>query len=133
MGGGYAGHTGVDFPVPTGTKVMSAINGIVSAVRHLTYSYGKHVRIQGEGVETIYAHLSSTLARVGQRVTAGQIIGLSGSGKSTMVRCFNRLNRPTSGSILFNGIDLMKMSKKELREFRRHKVAMVFQSFGLLL
>lgn len=84
MGAGYPGHTGVDFPVPTGTKVMSAINGIVTAVRHLTYSYGKHVRIQGQGVETIYAHLSSTLAKVGQRVTAGQIIGLSGStGNST--------------------------------------------------
>lgn len=84
MGGGYPGHTGVDFPVPTGTKVMSSINGLVTAVRHLTYSYGKHIRIQGEGVETIYAHLSSTLARVGQRVTAGQLIGLSGStGNST--------------------------------------------------
>lgn len=84
MGGGYPGHTGVDFPVPTGTKVMSSINGLVTAVRHLTYSYGKHIRIQGQGVETIYAHLSSTLARVGQRVTAGQLIGLSGStGNST--------------------------------------------------
>ncbi len=60
------------------------------------------------------------------------IIGLSGSGKSTLVRCFNRLNRPSSGSILFGGVDLMKMSKQELREFRRHKAAMVFQSFGLM-
>ncbi len=60
------------------------------------------------------------------------IIGLSGSGKSTMVRCFNRLHRPTSGSILFDGVDLMKLSKQELREFRRHKAAMVFQSFGLM-
>jgi murein DD-endopeptidase MepM/ murein hydrolase activator NlpD/phage-related protein len=84
MGGGYPGHTGVDFPVPTGTKVMSSINGLVTAVRHLTYSYGKHIRIQGGGVETIYAHLSNTLARVGQRVSAGQLIGYSGStGNST--------------------------------------------------
>ncbi len=60
------------------------------------------------------------------------IIGLSGSGKSTLVRCFNRLNRPSSGSILFDGVDLMKMSKHELLEFRRHKAAMVFQSFGLM-
>lgn len=84
MGGGYPGHTGVDFPVPTGTKVMSAVSGLVTAVRHLTYSYGKHIRVQGGGVETIYAHLSSTLAKVGQKVTAGQLIGLSGStGNST--------------------------------------------------
>ncbi len=60
------------------------------------------------------------------------LIGLSGSGKSTMVRCFNRLHRPTTGTILFDGIDLTKLSRAELREFRRHKVAMVFQSFGLM-
>lgn len=60
------------------------------------------------------------------------IIGLSGSGKSTLVRCFNRLNSPTSGSVLFDGIDLMKLSKKDLRDFRRSKVSMVFQSFGLM-
>lgn len=60
------------------------------------------------------------------------IIGLSGSGKSTLVRCFNRLHSPTSGRILFDDIDLMQLSKKELRDFRRTKVAMVFQSFGLM-
>lgn len=60
------------------------------------------------------------------------IIGLSGSGKSTMVRCFNRLNRPTSGTILFDGSNLMEMSRKELCDFRRKKIAMVFQSFGLM-
>ncbi len=79
--------------------------------------------------------VTTALYDVNLKIPQGEIfviIGLSGSGKSTMVRCFNRLNRPTSGSILFNGIDLMKMSKKELREFRRHKVAMVFQSFGLM-
>jgi glycine betaine/proline transport system ATP-binding protein len=60
------------------------------------------------------------------------IIGLSGSGKSTLLRCFNRLHQPTSGTVLFDSIDLMKLSKKELREFRRNKAAMVFQSFGLM-
>lgn len=79
--------------------------------------------------------VTTALYDVNLKIPQGEIfviIGLSGSGKSTMVRCFNRLNRPTSGSILYNGIDLMRMSKKELREFRRHKVAMVFQSFGLM-
>ncbi|WP_312943249.1 glycine betaine/L-proline ABC transporter ATP-binding protein [Oscillibacter sp.] len=60
------------------------------------------------------------------------VIGLSGSGKSTLVRCFNRLHRPTSGSVTFDGVDLLKLNKQELREFRRRKVAMVFQSFGLM-
>ncbi|HML68243.1 MAG TPA: betaine/proline/choline family ABC transporter ATP-binding protein [Clostridia bacterium] len=60
------------------------------------------------------------------------IIGLSGSGKSTLVRCFNRLHRPTSGTVVFDGVDLMKLTKQELLAFRRRKVAMVFQSFGLM-
>lgn len=60
------------------------------------------------------------------------IIGLSGSGKSTLVRCFNRLNRPTSGRVLFEGRDLMEFSNQELLEFRRSKISMVFQSFGLM-
>ncbi len=60
------------------------------------------------------------------------IIGLSGSGKSTLVRCFNRLHRPSSGSVLVDGQDIKKLSKNELREFRRKKISMVFQSFGLM-
>ena len=60
------------------------------------------------------------------------IIGLSGSGKSTLVRCFNRLNRPTSGQVLFEGRDLMKLTSQELLRFRRTKISMVFQSFGLM-
>ncbi|NLP48027.1 MAG: glycine betaine/L-proline ABC transporter ATP-binding protein [Clostridiales bacterium] len=60
------------------------------------------------------------------------IIGLSGSGKSTIVRSFNRLNRPTRGKVLFDGVNIVDMSKKKMREFRREKIAMVFQSFGLM-
>ena len=60
------------------------------------------------------------------------IMGLSGSGKSTMVRCLSRLVEPTHGEILLDGEDLLKKSKAELIEIRRHKMGMVFQSFGLL-
>ncbi len=60
------------------------------------------------------------------------IIGLSGSGKSTLVRCFNMLNKPTSGQILFEGRDISKFSKKELANYRKNKVSMVFQNFGLM-
>ncbi len=60
------------------------------------------------------------------------IIGLSGSGKSTMVRCFNRLHRPSSGTITVDGVDLVTMKKKDLLSLRREKIAMVFQSFGLM-
>lgn len=59
------------------------------------------------------------------------IMGLSGSGKSTMIRLLNRLIDPTSGEIYIDGENIAKMDKEALREVRRHKVNMVFQNFGL--
>jgi glycine betaine/proline transport system ATP-binding protein len=60
------------------------------------------------------------------------IMGLSGSGKSTLIRHINRLVDPSVGEVLVGGDDVVKMSARELREFRRHKTAMVFQKFALL-
>ena len=60
------------------------------------------------------------------------IMGLSGSGKSTLLRCINRLIRPTTGQVLVNGVDISKISEKELLQVRRKELAMVFQNFGLL-
>ncbi|QQX80077.1 glycine betaine/L-proline ABC transporter ATP-binding protein [Shewanella sp. KX20019] len=60
------------------------------------------------------------------------IMGLSGSGKSTLIRHFNRLIDPTEGQILVEGIDVMQLNTKELEQFRRNKMAMVFQRFGLM-
>ncbi|GAF13537.1 glycine betaine ABC transport system, ATP-binding protein OpuAA [Bacillus sp. JCM 19045] len=59
------------------------------------------------------------------------IMGLSGSGKSTMVRLLNRLIEPTTGSVFVDGEDLAKMNAKDLRNVRRKKMSMVFQKFGL--
>ena len=60
------------------------------------------------------------------------IVGLSGSGKSTFVRTLNLLNKPTSGEILVDGLDITKFNKEELRNYRRNDISMVFQNFGLL-
>ncbi|QUX93238.1 ABC transporter ATP-binding protein [Marinomonas sp. A3A] len=60
------------------------------------------------------------------------IMGLSGSGKSTLVRHFNRLIDPTSGHIYVDGEDILQYNSNQLRQFRRNKISMVFQSFGLL-
>ena len=60
------------------------------------------------------------------------IMGLSGSGKSTVVRCLSRLIEPDFGAVQLDGEDLLSKSGADLIEIRRHKMGMVFQSFGLL-
>lgn len=60
------------------------------------------------------------------------VMGLSGSGKSTLIRHINRLIDPTVGEVVVGGSDVCKMNQRELRDFRRHKTAMVFQKFALL-
>lgn len=60
------------------------------------------------------------------------IMGLSGSGKSTVVRCLSRLIEPTMGSVLIEGQDLLAARESELIETRRKKMGMVFQHFALL-
>ncbi|MDE3176488.1 MAG: glycine betaine/L-proline ABC transporter ATP-binding protein [Pseudomonadota bacterium] len=60
------------------------------------------------------------------------VMGLSGSGKSTLIRHINRLIEPTSGSIMVDGVNILKLGEKELRDFRRNRTAMVFQKFALL-
>lgn len=60
------------------------------------------------------------------------IVGLSGSGKSSLIRCFNLLNTPTFGNIKIDGVDITSLNKHELLDLRRDKISMVFQSFGLL-
>ena len=60
------------------------------------------------------------------------IIGQSGAGKSTLVRCINMLERPTGGSVLFDGKDLCRLPEAELRAARR-SMGMIFQQFNLLM
>lgn len=60
------------------------------------------------------------------------IMGLSGSGKSSLLRCINKLVRPTHGRVLINGRDIVRANEKELMDIRRKELAMVFQHFGLL-
>jgi phosphonate transport system ATP-binding protein len=59
------------------------------------------------------------------------IIGPSGTGKSTLIRCINRLVEPTQGEILFAGRDLVKLDRRALRQARRH-IGMVFQEYNLV-
>ena len=78
------GHKGVDLAVPVGTKVLAVKGGTVVEVRH-TSDYGYHVTIDhGNGVKTRYAHNKYNTVSVGQTVSAGQVIAISGSsGRSS--------------------------------------------------
>lgn len=60
------------------------------------------------------------------------VMGLSGSGKSTMVRLLNRLIEPTAGTIVLNGTDITNLNDQELLQIRRKEMSMVFQSFALM-
>ena len=66
-----------------------------------------------------------------QQGTIFGVIGSSGAGKSTLIRCVNMLERPTNGSVIVDGVDLTKLSSKQLSEARRN-IGMIFQHFNLL-
>jgi glycine betaine/proline transport system ATP-binding protein len=92
---------------------------------------------QGVDKAQVFARTGNTLGvnNASFEVREGEIfviMGLSGSGKSTMVRLLNRLIDPTEGQVLFDGTDIAKMNDKDLREFRRKHISMVFQSFALM-
>ena len=118
-------------------------NNNILNVRNLYKLYGMEkgtaTRLKKSGVDKdeIFKKTGVTIAiwDVSMDIVKGEvfvIIGLSGSGKSTLVRCLNMLNKPTSGQILFEGKDISKFNKKELADYRKNKVSMVFQNFGLM-
>jgi len=76
----------------------------------------------------------TALEKVNLHVRKGEIfgvIGLSGAGKSTLLRCINMLEKPTSGSIKIDGVEMTTLSPHELKE-QRKKIGMIFQHFNLL-
>ena len=90
----------------------------------------------GQSKQRILAETGCTvgLQDVSLNVAAGEIfvvMGLSGSGKSTLIRHINRLIEPTSGQVFVRERDVLKLNRKELVEFRRQTVSMVFQRFAL--
>lgn len=122
---------------------MTNNNENLFSVQNLYKLYGveknKAIKLKGSGVDknTIYKKTGATIALwdVSLDIKKGEIfviIGLSGSGKSTLARCFNMLNKPSQGKVLFKGKNISKFNKKELIEYRRNNISMVFQNFGLM-
>ncbi len=115
----------------------------ILSLRNVTKLFGinkpaaREMMEQGAGKNEILRKTGVTLAvnNVSFEVKQGEIfvlIGLSGSGKSTVIRCINMLQRATSGEIFFDGNNIMTMNSKEILEMRRTKMSMVFQGFGLM-
>ena len=90
---------------------------ILMEVRGLQKNFGKLEVLKGIDLNV---HKSDVLV----------LIGPSGSGKSTLLRSVNLLEKPTKGEVIFQGKDLTKVSRKELRELRE-QMGMVFQQFNL--
>ena len=91
---------------------------------------------QGVRKEELLAQTGHTIGvrAVSLTIEAGKcfvVMGLSGSGKSTLLRHLNRLIDPTSGEILFDGQDILRLDVDALRRFRRERTSMVFQRFAL--
>ena len=87
-----------------------------------------------ENVNKIYSNGLHAVKDVNLKVNEGDIfgiIGLSGAGKSSLIRLINRLEEPTSGRIFINGEDILSLNKTQLLE-RRKKIGMIFQHFNLL-
>ena len=113
------------------------------SVKNLYKVFGDNIKqamkMLDEGHEKDHIH-KKTGATVGVQsasfdIRPGEIfviMGLSGSGKSTMVRMLNRLIEPTSGQVLIDGEDITVMSDDQLVKMRRKKMSMVFQSFALM-
>ena len=116
---------------------------IILSVRDLTMMFGRkkqqaaQMLADNKSKDEILKETGVTVAvdNISFDVERGKIhtlIGLSGSGKSTVVRCLNLLLTPTRGRIFFEGKDIQTFRAQQLREYRRKNVSMVFQSFGLL-
>lgn len=116
---------------------------MILKVESVNKLYGKHkdealkLASKGHTKEEILEKTGVTCALldVNLEINKGEtfvIIGLSGSGKSTLVRMFNRLNEPTQGKLYFKNQELSQLNKEQLRHYRREKIAMVFQHFGLM-
>lgn len=93
--------------------------------------------IQIKNLSKIYESDTSSvhaLKNVSLSIKKGEIygiIGLSGAGKSSLLRCINLLEKPTSGEIFVNGSDMIKLNPSDLRSARQ-KIGMIFQHFNLL-
>ena len=122
---------------------MNSNKDIILKVDNLSKLYGSNKSAANEMLKSRHSKteiskecgVTVAVNNISFEVERGKIfvlIGLSGSGKSTVVRCLNLLQNPTSGKIQFEGKSVLDFNKKELLYYRRHNISMIFQNFGLM-
>src|SRR5574340_906685 len=97
------------------------------------------------GARIEISDLSKTFTKDGQAIEvlkginivvhAGEsvaVLGVSGAGKSTLIHILGTLDRPTSGKVLYDGVDVFTWQEKKLADFRNKQIGFVFQFFNLL-
>ena len=112
-----------DFHVSSRTRVRKSDRNVVIRLDSVVKTYS------GSGIAT------PALRGVSLDITEGEfmaIVGPSGSGKSTLMNMIGALDKPTSGKVLINGIDISKLNDKELAELRNKNIGLIFQSFNLI-
>lgn len=96
------------------------------------------MRIEAANLSKIYGtgeNRVTALDQVNLKIASGDflsVMGPSGSGKSTLLHLLSGLDRPTSGSLTYDGKELYKLNDKELSAFRRQRIGFIFQQFNLL-
>jgi putative ABC transport system ATP-binding protein len=106
--------------------------------RRLGDGQGRHVVIRLDSVVKTYSGdgvATPALRGVSLDITEGEfiaIVGPSGSGKSTLMNMVGALDKPTSGKVLIDGVDISKLNDRELAALRNRKIGLIFQSFNLI-
>lgn len=95
----------------------------ILSVRNLCKNYGS-----GENVVKALDNVSFSIEK-GEFVA---IVGASGSGKSTLIHLLGGVDKPTSGEVIVEGIDVYKLKEKDLAAFRRQKVGLIYQFYNLI-
>ncbi|MEV5975386.1 ABC transporter ATP-binding protein [Streptomyces sp. NPDC052114] len=94
--------------------------------------------VQLDSVRKVYGRSKNQVAALDgvtislPRGTFTAVMGPSGSGKSTFLHCAAGLDRPTSGKVLLDGVDLSPLKERELTKLRRERIGFIFQAFNLL-
>src|ERR1700750_2398100 len=109
---------------------LSVLSDAMNSPGPLVVSASAIVRVYGGGEASVRALDGVTVGFPKGRFTA--IMGASGSGKSTLMHILAGLDRPTSGSVVLDEVEITQRDDKRLTELRRERVGFVFQSFNLL-